>query len=88
MNNLGYLRRDPYVVKDNLILSEYDVAYSEIITFKDSGGQSIIDVTPVGIGRDPNQLQQLMKETGVNILQVVIYITILIQLILKAIKKT
>jgi phosphotriesterase-related protein len=68
MNNLGYLRRDPYVVKDNLILSEYDVAYSEIITFKDSGGQSIIDVTPVGIGRDPNQLQQLMKETGVNII--------------------
>jgi len=68
MNNLGYLRRDPYVVKDNLILSEYDIARDELMTFKDCGGQSIIDVTPIGIGREPKQLQKLMDETGVNII--------------------
>jgi phosphotriesterase-related protein len=68
MSNLGYLRRDPYVVKDNLILSEYDVARDELLTFKDCGGQSIIDVTPIGICREPKQLQKLMDETGVNII--------------------
>lgn len=68
ISNLGYLRRDPYVVKDNLILSEYDIARDELMTFKECGGQSIIEVTPIGIGRNPNQLQQLMEETGVNII--------------------
>lgn len=68
LNNIGYLRRDPYLVKDNLILSEYDVARDELMIFKECGGQSIIDVTPIGIGRDPSRLRQLMKETGVNII--------------------
>jgi len=68
MSNLGYLRRDPYVVKDNLVLSDYNIARDEIMTFKECGGQSIIDVTPIGIGRNPSQLQQLMIETGVNII--------------------
>jgi phosphotriesterase-related protein len=68
MSNLGYLRRDPYVVKDNLILSEYDIARDELMAFKECGGQTIIDVTPIGIGREPKQLQKLMDETGVNII--------------------
>lgn len=68
MNILGYLRRNPYVVKENMVLSEYHVAREEIMIFKECGGQSIIDVTPVGIGRDPARLRQLMIETGVNII--------------------
>ncbi|NLJ48999.1 MAG: phosphotriesterase-related protein, partial [Candidatus Atribacteria bacterium] len=67
LNNLGYLRRDPYLVKDNLILSEYDIARDELMIFKECGGQSIIDVTPIGTGRDPSRLRRLMEETGVNI---------------------
>lgn len=68
LNNIGYLRRDPYLVKDNLILSEYHIAHDELMIFKECGGQSIIDVTPIGIGRDLSRLRQLMKETGVNII--------------------
>jgi len=68
LSNLGYLRRDPYVVKDNLILSEYGMARTEVLAFKEQGGQTIIDVTPVGIGREPARLNQLMVKTGVNVI--------------------
>ena len=68
MDLLGRLRRDPSLVKDNLILGDVDVAIEEVMAFKKNGGQSIVEVSPAGIGRDPIGLRQIANATGLNII--------------------
>lgn len=63
---LGDVRKDSEASRDNLILNEKD-SLSELNFFKDQGGKTIIDVTPVGIGRDPISLQRISKKVGINI---------------------
>lgn len=68
MSNLGALRRDPLINLDNLAQFDMDVALEEATAFKRAGGKSIVDVTNIGIGRDPAALRSIAHETGLNII--------------------
>jgi len=68
MDTLGYLRRDPYLVRDNLIMSDMQTARREIEYFQKAGGGTIIDVTLEGIGRNPQALRELAQTTGIDII--------------------
>src|SRR5690242_61631 len=61
IHNLGALRTNPYAIKDNLVLDNLDAAIQEVEYFKRAGGQTIVDCTSIGIGRDMQQLQSLAK---------------------------
>ncbi|MBQ7380566.1 MAG: hypothetical protein IJW69_00620, partial [Clostridia bacterium] len=50
MDKLGILNRDPYALRDNLIMNDYDTQKKEILRFKKAGGGSIVDATVPGIG--------------------------------------
>lgn len=67
MSNLGLLRRNPYALKENLILDELDVAVNEIMFFKNAGGSTVVDCTSIGIGRDVAKLRDISCRTGLNI---------------------
>ena len=70
LENQWYLRRNPDVNKDNLVLGSYSEAVNEMSRFKREGGSSIIDVTPKGPpGQDPKAVQRVSRETGLNIIQ-------------------
>jgi len=43
------------------------VACAEIRRYLDAGGGTIVDVTSIGVGRDPSALLRVSHETGVNI---------------------
>jgi phosphotriesterase-related protein len=64
---LGELRMDPFVNLDNL--QQYDVNFSarEAQQFADLGGQTILDPTNRGIGRDPQALAAISRRTGLNV---------------------
>lgn len=68
METVGYLKRDPYLVRDNLILSDMEIACREIEYFQEAGGGTIVDVTLEGIGRDPEALRTLAQTTGIDII--------------------
>ena len=68
MWNLGILSRDCYALKDNLLLDDEKVAIEELKFFKDVGGTTVVDATLDGIGRDPEALVRIAKETGLNII--------------------
>jgi phosphotriesterase-related protein len=53
--------------KDNIF---YDVSLivRELKYFCEAGGQSIIELTPVGLGRDPAKLKVISKESGVQLI--------------------
>ncbi len=68
MWNLGILSRDCYALKDNLLLDNEAVAIEELNYFKEAGGDTVVDASLPGIGRDPKALARIAKATGLNII--------------------
>jgi len=68
IENLGIVRQNAFLIKDNMVLDDYNLAVKELLLFKRAGGSTIVDVTTSrGMGRDPNTLVALSRETGLNI---------------------
>jgi phosphotriesterase-related protein len=53
---------------DNMQLSDEQEAIDEAMLFKDAGGITIVDVTNIGIARDPRALTRVSRATGLNII--------------------
>ena len=53
--------------RDNLYLTDLDEAIDEVMEFKRHGGQTIVDVSSIGLGRDPNALRQVAEATGLSV---------------------
>lgn len=68
MWNLGILSRDCYALKDNLILDNEQLAIKELNFFKRAGGDTVVDASLPGIGRDPQALKRISEATGLNII--------------------
>lgn len=64
---LGELRQDPFVNKHNITLDDEPLAIAELSAFKTAGGQTVVEPTCQGIGRDPVALRRISKATGLNI---------------------
>ena len=64
---LGELRMNPFLNRDNCQLLDVDAAIAELMLFVELGGQTVVDPTNLGIGRDPCALQRISRRTGLNI---------------------
>jgi phosphotriesterase-related protein len=53
--------------KSNYVLDGDAEAREEIEGYLAAGGRSLVDVTPVGIGRDPVRLKRMAELTGLNV---------------------
>lgn len=67
MEYLGRLRNDPFLSLDNCRLDDVDTAVDEAERFATAGGQTIVEQTCAGIGRDPVGLTRIAELTGLNI---------------------
>ena len=67
MENLGWVRYNPFRNKDNLEVMDESLAVFETLQFKAQGGGTIVDATTYGIGRDPRALARISRLTGVNV---------------------
>ncbi len=67
MDKLGILNRDPYALKDNLRMNDYETQKKEILRFKKAGGATIVDATMPGIGRDAKMLKKISEATGIHV---------------------
>jgi phosphotriesterase-related protein len=67
---LSRLRRRPMgVTRDNLLLSDPDVAVRELRRFTEVGGSALVDCTVIGLGRDADRLAAISRVAGVHIVQ-------------------
>ncbi len=67
LENVGLIR---YYAAPNLEdrrLLDVDTAISEATLFGQHGGETLVDVTPVGLGRDPVGLSVVSRATGLNV---------------------
>ena len=67
MEILGELRQDPFVNKHNITLDDEKLAVAELQDFAWLGGQTVVEPTCQGIGRDPLAMRRISKATGLNI---------------------
>ena len=59
--------RDTEPIWDNYFLADEELAVREAMEYKKHGGGTIVDVTSIGIKRDPLALRRVSEATGLNI---------------------
>ena len=68
LENLWYHRQNIFCGPDNMVLDDEDMAIREATYFKKLGGKTLIDVTPIGVGRTPERLVRVAKATGLHLI--------------------
>ncbi|WP_312179728.1 aryldialkylphosphatase [Arthrobacter sp.] len=64
--NLAETRRGA-VNNDNDLLGDFDEMLAEILAFKYAGGGSMVEVSNLGLGRDPKSLLRVSRASGLHI---------------------
>lgn len=67
MENIGELRMNPFLSRDNCLLLDVDLAVGELGRYYELGGDTVVDPTNFGIGRDPVALQRIARRSRLNI---------------------
>ena len=68
MENLGQIRYYMGRNLDNSLLVDISTAIDEVMLYKQHGGETIVDATSMGFGRDPGGLARIARGTGVNVI--------------------
>ncbi len=68
IENLGWVRYHPYNNRDNLVMLDKEVAVKELTRYAHFGGQSLVDMSNHGLGRNPEALAHISRATGLNII--------------------
>ncbi len=64
---MGRVRANPFAVRDNLLLTDVDLAVAELARFAAAGGRTVVDLTLDEIGRDPGFLRDVALRTGLHV---------------------
>jgi phosphotriesterase-related protein len=67
IENLGQVRRNNFILRDNLTLDDRDLIAEEVRAFKAAGGGTIVELSNEGLGRDPQGLVEVSQATGVHV---------------------
>jgi phosphotriesterase-related protein len=68
IENLGAIRRDAILCRDNLTQLDSQLAINEASFFRRAGGNTIVDCTTIGLKRDVRALKKISEATDLNII--------------------
>lgn len=75
LENLWYVRRNSLAHRENVRLDSLGEAIDEVSRYHRAGGDLLVDVTPKNIGRDPERVRGVARETGLNVVHGTAYYT-------------
>ncbi|KXB05980.1 hypothetical protein AKJ52_02725 [candidate division MSBL1 archaeon SCGC-AAA382C18] len=55
-------------IKDNLVIDNKETVIDEVKEFYKAGGDTILDATTIGLGRDPIAVREVSRSTNLNII--------------------
>jgi phosphotriesterase-related protein len=67
LENLGWNRANRFKNVDNMQLTDEPTAIKEALLYKIAGGNTIVEVSSIGLSRDPQGLARISRATGLNI---------------------
>jgi phosphotriesterase-related protein len=68
LENIGFLRRNWFLVDDNAVMDDAELMTAEIADFKASGGSAMVDMSCLGLRINLPAIQQISKKTGVHVI--------------------
>jgi len=68
IENLYWMHTHLMGNKDDCILNDEEIAVKELLRFKKCGGKSVVELSCIGLSRDPRGLKRIAIETGLNII--------------------
>jgi phosphotriesterase-related protein len=63
----GYIKFGPGVPASKGSLDDFEESKAEVLEFKRVGGRTIVDVSSLGLGRDPEALVKISQATGLTV---------------------
>jgi len=68
MDNLYWAHSHLMMNRDDMIMADEELAKKELMYLKRAGGSTIVEMSCIGLGRDPEGLKGISIETGLNII--------------------
>lgn len=68
LENLWWVRPNMFTCLDNIRMIDEDLAIKETTRFKRAGGGTIVEMTNIGLSRDPLGLARVSRATGLNVI--------------------
>ncbi len=68
LENIGWIRRNYYSNRSNIMLMDVEMTTGEVSRYRAAGGGAIVDATLAEIGRNPDALATISRESGVHII--------------------
>lgn len=75
LDNLWWVRANPFTHKDNMRLDSYEDAVDEVRMYRQAGGEAIVDVSPKNNASDPELVRDVARETGITYVHGTAYYT-------------
>jgi len=67
LDTIPLAKSDPRALRDNIIMQDITLATKELGYFAEKGGGSVVDLTNIGLGRNPVGLKEISESTGLHI---------------------
>ncbi|WP_170984497.1 phosphotriesterase family protein [Rhodoligotrophos defluvii] len=67
LQNYYAVRRNPFLLKEAMQLLDVDLVTNALLDYRKAGGSCIVEVTPIGVGRDPQALRRMAEATGLQV---------------------
>jgi len=67
MRDSAMVRQFPYHFRNNLDFTDFDAVLESLKNYNDLGGGTVVEVSTVGLQRDPKVCSKLSEESGVNV---------------------
>jgi phosphotriesterase-related protein len=67
LENVGLLRRNWFLLADNMLLDNEEVMTAEVADFKAAGGGAMVEKSCLGLRLDLPAVQRISKKTGVHV---------------------
>jgi phosphotriesterase-related protein len=64
---LGEVRVTPRAVADNIVLDDDAAVLADLRRYLAAGGRTIVEVTPIAMGRDLDRVRRLSEDSGVQV---------------------
>src|SRR5215204_2242531 len=67
LSNYYAVRRNPFLLKEAMQLLDIGLVTDALKDYRKAGGSCIVEVTPIGVGRDPTALRKISEATGLHV---------------------
>ena len=67
LSNYYAVRRNPFLLKEAMQLLDVDLVTAALQDYRKAGGSCVVEVTPIGVGRNPGMLRKMSEATGLHV---------------------